>query len=55
MRTIMIRFSQAKGPSLMLALATLIPLIVTGGSPFSSHLPAPELTTVSTGVSAGLA
>jgi hypothetical protein len=51
----MIRFSYQRSTSLMLALATLVPLIVTGGSPFGSHLPTPATTTVSAGFSAGLA
>ena len=51
----MIRFSHQRSTSLMLALATLVPLIVTGGSPFGSHLPTPGTPTVSAGVSAGLA
>ncbi len=51
----MIRFSPGKTASLLLALAMLVPLIVTGGNPFASLLPPPTSTIVSVGGSAGLA
>ncbi len=51
----MIRFSPSAAKNLMIATLTLVPLIVAHGPSFRSDLPAPVLTQVSAGVSAGLA
>ena len=51
----MIRFSPHPATSLLFAALTLVPLILAQGASFRSDLPAPVLTKVSAGVSAGLA